>query len=210
MKQPEGRHCLKHQKAKTRNIGRRAEKQGKGTIGLFTVETERLSITEFTPEMAQAVHENSLDAENRRFIPDEVFETEEEARETVLFLISRYEGQEGPLVYPVLLRDGTVIGHVQAIPLEDGQWEVGYHIGERYTRKGYATEALRAFLPAVMGQLGLKRILGICVAENLASRKVMEKCGFRKEYEGPGLYQGKQRDICRYAYVLPPSADKKD
>ena len=89
MKQPEGRHCLKHQKAKTRNIGRRAEKQGKGTIGMFTVETERLSITEFTPEMAQAVHENSLDAENRRFIPDEVFETEEEARETVLFLSSR-------------------------------------------------------------------------------------------------------------------------
>ena len=189
-----------------RRVSGRPKSRGKGMIGLFTVETERLRITEFTPEMAWAVHENSLDADNRRFIPDEVFETEEEALETVRFLMSRYEGQEGPLVYPVLLWDGTVIGHVQAIPLEDGHWEVGYHIGERYTRKGYATEALRAFLPVIMRQLGLQRIIGICVAENFASRKVMEKCGFRKEYEGPGPYQGKQREICRYAYALPPSA----
>ena len=50
---------------------------------MFMIETNRLKITEFTPDMAQAVHENSLGADNRRFVPDEVFETEEEARETV-------------------------------------------------------------------------------------------------------------------------------
>ena len=32
------------------------------------IETERLTITEFTPDMAQAVHENSLDEDNRRFV----------------------------------------------------------------------------------------------------------------------------------------------
>ena len=42
-------------------------------------ETERLIITEFTTDMARVVHENSLDEDNRRFVPDEVFETEEEA-----------------------------------------------------------------------------------------------------------------------------------
>ena len=46
---------------------------------MFMIETERLTITEFTPDMAQAVHENSLDEDNRRFVPDEVFETVEEA-----------------------------------------------------------------------------------------------------------------------------------
>ena len=37
--------------------------------------TKRLVITELTPDMAQAVHENSLDEDTRRFVPDEVFET---------------------------------------------------------------------------------------------------------------------------------------
>lgn len=46
---------------------------------MFLLETERLIITEFTPDMAQAVHENSLDEDNRRFVPDEVFETVEDA-----------------------------------------------------------------------------------------------------------------------------------
>lgn len=39
------------------------------------IETERLIITEFNKEMAQVVHENSLDEDNRKFVPDEVFET---------------------------------------------------------------------------------------------------------------------------------------
>ena len=45
---------------------------------MFLLKTERLTITEFTPDMAQAVHENSLDEDNRRFVPDEVFETVED------------------------------------------------------------------------------------------------------------------------------------
>ena len=57
---------------------------------MFMIETERLTITEFTPDMAQAVHENSLDEDNRRFVPDEVFETVEEAAETIGFLMSQY------------------------------------------------------------------------------------------------------------------------
>ena len=70
------------------------------------IETERLVITEFTPDMAQAVHENSLDEDNRKFVPDEVFETVEEARETIGFLISQYGGTAGPLAYPVLTKAG--------------------------------------------------------------------------------------------------------
>ena len=42
---------------------------------MFTIETEWLTITEFTLDMAEDVHKNSLDEDNRRFVPDEVFET---------------------------------------------------------------------------------------------------------------------------------------
>ena len=43
-------------------------------------------------------------------------------------------------------------------------------------------------------------MLGICVVENKASVKVMEKTGFVKEFEGMGSYQGEDREICRYIY----------
>ena len=165
---------------------------------MLAIETERLTITEFTLDMAEDVQKNSLDEDNRRFVPDEVFETVEEARETIGFLMSRYGSAEGPFVYPVLLKaDQTNIGYVQLAPVEDG-WEIGYHIAKKYTGKGYAAEAVKAFLPVMMQEHRLNQIIGICVAENYASRRVMEKCGFIKMYEGIGPYQGKNINICRY------------
>ena len=164
---------------------------------MMRIETERLIITEFDLSMAESVHRNSLDEDNRRFVPDEVFETVEEARETIEFLMSVYESEEGPLVYPVLLKDGTNIGYVQLVLLEEG-FEVGYHIGKEYTTNGYATEALKAFLSEMMLKKNLDSVYGICVSENIASKKVMEKSGFEKEYEGMGQYQGESRQIARY------------
>lgn len=168
----------------------------------MNIKTERLMITEFTMDMAEAVHLNSLDENNRRFNPDEVFETVDEASDTVEFLMSVYENGDGPLVYPVLLHDNTYIGYVQAVPFEDGKWEVGYHIGEAFTNRGYATEAVKAFLPVVMKKLNINEMLGICVAENKGSVKVMEKAGFVKEFEGIGNYQGEDREICRFHYCV--------
>ena len=167
---------------------------------MFELLTERLMIMEFTPDMAQAVHENSLDDDNRRFVPDEVFETVEDAAETIEFLMSRYDGSEGPFVYPILLKDKTNIGYVQAVPLDGGVWEIGYHIGARYTKHGYATEAVKAFIPVMINKLGLEKMAGICLAENIASQRVMEKCGFVLEFKGIDNYQGEQREICRYWY----------
>ncbi len=169
---------------------------------MFLLETERLTITEFTPDMAQVVHVNSLDDDNRRFVPDEVFETVEAAKETIDFLIAQYDGCDGPLVYPVMLKNGTNIGYVQAVPSDDGAWEIGYHIARPYTKQGYATEAVTAFLPIIMKKLGVQKIKGICLSENVASRKVMEKCGFTFESRRIGNYQGEQREICSYYFTL--------
>ena len=41
---------------------------------------------------------------NGSFVPDEVFEIVEDAKETIEFLMSQYGGTEGPLVYPILLK----------------------------------------------------------------------------------------------------------
>ena len=161
------------------------------------IKTKRLYITEFDESMAESVHINSLDEDNRRFIPDEVFETVSDAQDTLVLLMAYYTQNDKPLVYPVFLHDGEQIGHVQAIPVEDG-WEVGYHIAKAHTNNGYATEALNAFLPPVMELLNISHIYGICHAKNIASRRILEKCGFILKYEGTGILHKKQQPVCKY------------
>lgn len=162
------------------------------------IETERLVITEFTMDMAGTVQANSVDEDNRRFVPDEVWETVEDAAETLEFLISRYGSSEGPFVYPVIVKETQDnIGYVQLCPIDNGCWEIGYHIAKEYTGKGYATEAVKSFLPVISELVGVSEIYGICLEENKASLAVMRKCGFETVFRGVDKYQGEEREIVK-------------
>lgn len=160
------------------------------------IETERLVITGFTPDMAMAVHLGSMDEDTQRFLPDEVFPSEEIARDVIADLTDCYNGTEGPFVYPFLLKDGSYAGYVQLVPMEEG-WEAGYHTVKAHTGRGYATEALTAFLPVICNRLGVHEVAGVCDAENAASIRVLEKCGFVRVFEGDAPYQGTVRPVVK-------------
>ena len=167
------------------------------------VETDRLFITEMTADMAMDVHKNSLDEDIRRFVPDEVFETPEDAAETVEFLRSQYGSADGPLVYAVILKDGEKnIGYVQLVPIGEGKREIGYHVAKPYTRKGYATEAVTAFLPVMAEKVGIHEVYGIRLLENAASGRVLEKCGFETFFVGEGDYHGGVYEISKSVWKL--------
>ena len=166
----------------------------------MNIKTPRLTITTFSQAMAQSVYENSQDDDSKRFVPDEVYDSADEAREAIEFLMSRYDSADGPFVYPIITNDvGKNIGYVQLCKLEpdEGTWEIGYHIAKDFTGKGYATEAVKAFLPAMVKKLNIKEVYGICLAENTASVRVLGKCGFTQIYEGSGNYQGKKAQIIK-------------
>lgn len=166
------------------------------------IKTERLFITKFNESMIDSVHLNSLDEDNRIFVPDEVFETLVEAKDTVRFLMQCYDGNTGPFVYPILLNNNENIGYVQAVPLENKNWEIGYHIAKNYTRNGYATEAVTAFVPTIMKLLGIKDIWGICRGDNISSRKVLEKSSFTLQQKTITDYKGEQHEVCKYLYSI--------
>ena len=164
----------------------------------MNIKTSRLKIKTFSPNMAQSVYENSQDEDTKRFVPDEVYDSVDEAREAIEFLMSRYDSEDGPFVYPIITNDsGKNIGYIQICKLEDGTWEIGYHIAKNFTGKGYATEAVKAFLPAMAKKLNIKEVYGISLAENTVSVRVLEKCGFTKIYQGPGNYQGREVQIIK-------------
>ena len=83
------------------------------------------------------------------------------------------------------------------VPLDGGVWEIGYHIAKKHTGNGYATEAVRAFLPVMANTVGTDEVHGICLSENIASKHVLLKCGFEPVFEGTGDYQGEKREIFR-------------
>ena len=95
----------------------------------MNIKTSHLTITTFSPDMAQTVYENSQNDDTRRFVPDEVYNSVEEAREAIEFLISRYESTDGPFVYPVITNtEGKNIGYVQLCKVEfeeEETWEIG-------------------------------------------------------------------------------------
>ena len=61
---------------------------------------------------------------------------------------------------------------------------LGYLLDPAHHGRGYATEMVRAALDLAFGDLGLRRVTAGCFADNVASWRVMEKVGMRREQHG--------------------------
>lgn len=77
-------------------------------------------------------------------------------------------------ILKTILFDGQVAGNIVSWE-QSGEREVGYWIGKEFWGKGIATKALAAFL----GHVKTRPLYAHVAKHNIASRRVLEKCGFR-------------------------------
>jgi len=79
--------------------------------------------------------------------------------------------------------DGLLIGVIGLKDLEPftPKGEVGYWVRSSMTGRGYATDALSALLECCRRELHLTRVDACAAESNLASQKVLLKCGFQRE-----------------------------
>jgi len=100
------------------------------------------------------------------------------------FLDWQQETPRGKIQLAVTLRStGELIGNVglrQSIPAAH-EAEIGYELSPASWGCGYATEAARAMLAFGFSARGLHRIHAYCIAENVASVRVLEKLGMHCE-----------------------------
>jgi RimJ/RimL family protein N-acetyltransferase len=61
------------------------------------------------------------------------------------------------------------------------QAELGWCLDPAYTGRGLATEAVEALLRLCFDGLGLRRVTASCFADNVASWRLMERLGMRRE-----------------------------
>jgi [ribosomal protein S5]-alanine N-acetyltransferase len=102
--------------------------------------------------------------------------------------IKRYgEDQRGDLAYPFFIfrkRDNVLVGGLTLANVRRGcaqAGSLGYWMGAPYARQGHMTAAVGAVIPFAFGTLRLHRIEAACIPGNIASIRLLERTGFRRE-----------------------------
>ncbi len=81
----------------------------------------------------------------------------------------------------VCLKEGPLIGNLYVASGSYSTCEIGYVLNRAYWRKGYGEESVRALLRHLFMSAGVRRVVARCSDENIASWRLLEKLGFRKE-----------------------------
>ena len=79
--------------------------------------------------------------------------------------------------------DDQILGHVSLNNVNQMMLtsEVGYGVTSAARGKGIATSAVRLITERVFAETGFRKLIAYVHEENLSSRKVLEKIGFRQE-----------------------------
>ena len=145
--------------------------------------TERLALRRYTYDDIPDVLAFASQPSVAKVLPERIPATEEGVRKYINQQNS-YQPFEKDKVFELAVErqeDGRVIGLLGLICRDPGQGEIGWALGVEYRGQGYATEAARALMDYGFNALGLHRIHADTNSDNLASWRIMERLGMRRE-----------------------------
>jgi len=102
--------------------------------------------------------------------------------------------------------DDTLLGAITLDNIRRGPAQsatLGYWIGAAHARQGYMREAIEAVVHFAFRGQDLSRVEAACLPENVASRGVLEKAGFKYEGVAQSYLQisGRWRNHVLYAHL---------
>jgi ribosomal-protein-alanine N-acetyltransferase len=102
--------------------------------------------------------------------------------------IRRYaEDQRSDLAYPLFVfrkSDNVLVGGLTLANIRRGcaqAGNLGYWMGAAHSRQGFMTAAVKLVIPFAFETLRLHRVEAACIPGNVASIRLLEKTGFRRE-----------------------------
>ena len=105
-------------------------------------------------------------------------------------VLKRLSESEERFVYGIYL-ENKLIGFINDVDCNETEVELGYVIHPEHKNKGYATEVLSTCINQILS-LGYFVVKAGAFEENLASMRVMEKCGMTRMLEEDSIeYRGK-------------------
>jgi len=152
---------------------------------VFRIETARLILRSFREEDAEAFAAYRSDPRVAQFQSWEAPFSLEHARALCVaedWLPELTPGEWRQLALE-LKASGEVIGDVAFVILKGDkrQAEIGFSLARQYQGQGYATEATKRLLAYLLGEQRLHRVRANCDAENIASARLLERVGMRRE-----------------------------
>jgi RimJ/RimL family protein N-acetyltransferase len=99
-----------------------------------------------------------------------------------------------------ILFNGITTGYVSNFE-QFGEPVVSYWIGKEYWGQGIATKALSEFLEYIK----IRPLYARAAKDNLASIRVLEKCGFKIISEDKGFSNARGKDVEEFILKLEPS-----
>ncbi len=161
-----------------------------------TLRGSRIRLRPLSTRDAESLEVILRDPRATRFLPPQVRrETGRAFVARVLRQVARGDGD----AFAILKDPGEkVVGQIRffnTLP-EERRAEVGYWLDRRHWGQGLATEALQTLVRWGFEVRGLHRVEATVMAGNLASRRVLEKAGFRWEgrRRSAALSSGRWRD----------------
>lgn len=142
------------------------------------IETSNLCLTPLQAEDAGVLHRIYQSPGVLTYFPNPVPPALERVQRFIAGQQAHWE-KYGYGNWAIRLADGPEItgwAGLQYLPELD-ETEVGYLLDRPYWGKGYATEAARASLEFGFKNFELDHIIALVHPENLASQRVIEKCG---------------------------------
>jgi len=145
--------------------------------------TERLRLRQLTHDDAEGMRAMLSSEEVLRFLNLDPVDTPGKAISLIDWLNEQYEQQNGINWAITLADDGRLIGSCGGHSWNRGDRhiDIGYQLLPAYWGGGYATEAARAIIGWLFENLDLHRIQADCTDGNIASERVLLKCGFSVE-----------------------------
>jgi len=153
------------------------------------IETERLTLR--PPQHSDYRDWTALRLESRAFLQpwEPTWATDHLARKAFTNRVywaqrSISNGSALP-VFLIRRQDQALLGAITLDNIRRGPAQagtLGYWVGVPFARQGYMQEAISALVHHAFHKLDLSRVEAACLPENVASRGVLEKSGFK--YEG--------------------------
>lgn len=109
-----------------------------------------------------------------------------------------------------LLVGAVTLDNIRRGPVQAGT--IGYWIGAAFARQGYMREAVQSVVHHAFTMLDLSRVESACLPENVASRGVLEKTGFKYEGVAQSYLQinGRWRNHVLYANLRSDRRGRTD
>ena len=108
------------------------------------------------------------------------------------------------LFYLIKNREGEILGRINVIYLDatNKTGHLGYRVGQVYTGKGVANQALKLLLKTLV-ETQIIQIEAKTTTNNIASQKVLEKNGFERVagYNEEFEIEGKKLNFIHYIWV---------